>query len=179
MGWTPNQPPNQSKKKEMRRTVKLIGGGTIFSGICIGTYANVAFAPSTETKNRRIRRFAGVRNNTSSPIEGISRFLRATYTCLVCAYEYDALFRKLEKGEYESKTSEAYLRDLERLHYICANRTLELCRNLGGIYVKVGQYVATLSPIVPEPYVLNDLYFSLHEHTHTRARTHQSDGQKH
>ena len=139
-------------RRTMRVVGRVIGGGTILSGIGVVTYANSKFAPSTDETKRRLGRFAEEKDKRPSPIEGVSRFARATYTCLVCAYEYDSLFRKLENGEYESRKSEAYLRDLETLHWRCAERTLELCRDLGGIYVKVGQYVATLSPIVPEPW---------------------------
>lgn len=98
-----------------------------------------------------MKRFAA-RKSERSGLDGIFRFARATYTCFICAYEYDRLFKKLERGEYESRTSKAYLEDLDALHHECAERTLELCRSLGGIYVKIGQYVATLSPIVPDPW---------------------------
>jgi len=161
----------------MRRVFKVIGGGAVASSVSVIAYANYSFAPSRESTERRLRRFAGDANAKSSSIEGMSRFTRATLTCLVCAYEYDTLFKRLDRGEYESKTSEAYLRDLDELHWKCAKRTLDLCRSLGGIYVKMGQYVATLSPIVPEPYVSFFLSFYItHTHTHTHNVT---DGQKH
>ena len=53
--------------------------------------------------------------------------------------------KETEKEEYETALSDC--------HYRSANRLLKLCRDNGGVFIKVGQHIGALDYLLPEEYV--------------------------
>ena len=52
---------------------------------------------------------------------------------------------KNDKGDYEKALGEC--------HFRSANRLLKLCRDNGGVFIKVGQHIGALDYLLPEEYV--------------------------
>ena len=46
-----------------------------------------------------------------------------------------------------------YEKSLSECHYRSANRLLKLCRDNGGVFIKVGQHIGALEYLLPEEYV--------------------------
>ena len=59
---------------------------------------------------------------------------------------------KLAEAEEALETMEG-VSTKSRLHKKAAGRLLELCRENGGVYIKVGQHLANLDYLIPEEYI--------------------------
>eukprot|EP01117_Protostelium_nocturnum_P012258 TRINITY_DN4509_c0_g1_i1.p1 TRINITY_DN4509_c0_g1~~TRINITY_DN4509_c0_g1_i1.p1 ORF type:complete len:538 (+),score=177.24 TRINITY_DN4509_c0_g1_i1:126-1739(+) len=72
--------------------------------------------------------------------ETIRRNLRTVYNGIHIALDY--------KLNFTEKTAASY----DELHERVAQRLLRVCRKNGGLYIKMGQAIATNSAVLPEPY---------------------------
>ncbi|CAD5231580.1 unnamed protein product [Bursaphelenchus xylophilus] len=87
-----------------------------------------------------------VNNNEYVSHLGIVRFARAGLTASKMIVDYKITMRG-DPG------SEEYQQRMHLCHLRGANRILELCRNNGGVFIKVGQHVASLQYLLPEEYI--------------------------
>ncbi|KAI6190123.1 Protein kinase domain-containing protein [Aphelenchoides bicaudatus] len=89
--------------------------------------------------------YAYYQNDYSLSDIGIIRFARAGFTASAMAIDYKILLSR-------NLTEEAYNTEIKKCHQRGANRILKLCTNNGGIFIKVGQHVASLQYLLPEEY---------------------------
>lgn len=130
---------------------RLILGTTASIGVTITT-GYYAFRPDSNTVNRRRKQFLGSnadRVDKESGLEGIVRFATAATVCARIAYRYDRLVKDLKRDSFDVNAEERR-REIESVHEMCSAMALNLARSHGGIYVKLGQYISTLSPLVPK-----------------------------
>ena len=85
---------------------------------------------------------------------GLVRFGRASYTVSSIALDYKFSLRNLTDNSPESEKM------WSTIHERSANKLLNLCCKNGGVFIKVGQHIATLEYIVPKEYckVLSTLH---------------------
>jgi aarF domain-containing kinase len=80
-------------------------------------------------------------------MEGAIRMLRTTYYCVLVGIDYK--FHMLAFGERWEKDPEFR----KRVHQRSAQRFLELFKKNGCVYIKVGQYMASMKHILPDEYI--------------------------
>ena len=71
---------------------------------------------------------------------------RAAVALLRVSADYKICLRGLEKGSEEYKTA------LDECHNRSAQVVLRLCREQAGVYIKAGQLLASLRPVLPKPF---------------------------
>jgi len=79
---------------------------------------------------------------------GAARFGRAAIAIGRIGFDYRrtmGTYKKANEVEYENALSEC--------HYRSANHLLKLCRDNGGVFIKVGQHIGALEYLLPEEYV--------------------------
>lgn len=77
---------------------------------------------------------------------GIVRYTRAEMTAFKTILDYKITMR----GD---KESDEYKNNMHLCHLRGAHRILDLCKANGGVFIKVGQHVASLQYLIPEEYV--------------------------
>ena len=80
-------------------------------------------------------------------VKGLTRSVDFVFTLGTILLDYKWSFRNVDEGtpEYESVYHKVNLR--------CAQRTLHMCKRLGGYYIKFGQMVSSLDQGVPQEWV--------------------------
>eukprot|EP00898_Chlorokybus_atmophyticus_P005157 jgi/Chlat1/5642/Chrsp369S05387 len=78
--------------------------------------------------------------------QGLSRSVRAVHAFAFCTQDYKLTLRGVDKDSSEYRTLRS------QCHQRCADRLLGLCQANGGIYVKAGQFLASISGM-PNEYV--------------------------
>lgn len=86
-------------------------------------------------------------NGAASAIVAAVRFTRSLYTATHVILDYRRLFAR--HTDYEC---DEYKKDRSEVHKRCAARMLKLARTQGGVYVKIGQHVASMNHVVPGEY---------------------------
>ena len=76
-------------------------------------------------------------------LRGYTRSIDFVCTLATILADYKFSFRNINEGDEE------YDKVYHTVNQRCAERTLRLCRRLGGYYVKFGQMVSTLDQGVP------------------------------
>jgi len=79
---------------------------------------------------------------------GIARFGRAAVAVGALGIDYKRTM-SANSNEETSKYDQA----ISDCHYRSANRLLKLCRDNGGVFIKVGQHIGALDYLLPEEYV--------------------------
>jgi aarF domain-containing kinase len=79
---------------------------------------------------------------------GLIRFVKAATTVGLISFDYWRLNRLLIRKNF-NKNEQSYREFKETIQHRSATRVYQLCRNLGGVYTKLGQYVATLNHLLP------------------------------
>lgn len=77
------------------------------------------------------------------------RVSRAASTVLQIGYCYKS--QLYSKGL--DNTSDEYFELRNKVHKICAEKLLELCKQNKGVYIKVGQHIGALDYLLPMEYV--------------------------
>ena len=77
---------------------------------------------------------------------GLVRFGRATYTVASIAVDYKVSLKNCVDNSEES------LKMWSTVHERSAKQLLNLCCTNGGVFIKVGQHIATLEYLVPKEY---------------------------
>ena len=111
-----------------------------------GTFVSV-FSPPRELTKRRREWFVGDSSDqtlswVAESSRSAFRFARSAFVVAYVTYNYTKL-RQLDSN------SESYRDSVVETHRRCAERVLRCCRENQGIFIKIGQYVSTLSPILP------------------------------
>ncbi|KAL9646949.1 hypothetical protein ABK040_013807 [Willaertia magna] len=92
-------------------------------------------------------------------IEGFDRYLKtiatilwigASYLLVLSTSPYNPYYWFNEKPD---KNSEEFLQTKKDLHRTCAERLLALFSENKGVYIKVGQYMASLAGFIPDEYI--------------------------
>ncbi|KAI6237262.1 Protein kinase domain-containing protein [Aphelenchoides besseyi] len=86
------------------------------------------------------------KNDFSFSQTGLIRFSRAGTTAAQMIIDYKSTMRG------EDRTSEEYRQRLRAAHLRGAHRILKLCQNNGGVFIKVGQHIASLQYLLPDEY---------------------------
>lgn len=86
-------------------------------------------------------------NGAASAVVAAVRFTRSLYTATHVILDYRRLFAR--HTDYDS---DEYRMDRSVVHERCADRLLKLARTQGGVYVKIGQHVASMNHVVPREY---------------------------
>ncbi|KAI6186382.1 Protein kinase domain-containing protein [Aphelenchoides besseyi] len=86
------------------------------------------------------------KNDFSFSQTGLIRFSRAGTTAAQMIIDYKMTMRG------EDRTSEEYRQRLRDAHLRGAHRILKLCQNNGGVFIKVGQHIASLQYLLPDEY---------------------------
>ncbi|XP_045193467.2 uncharacterized aarF domain-containing protein kinase 5-like isoform X1 [Mercenaria mercenaria] len=117
------------KLSRSRKFARLIGILSVVSG---GTYLCLK-----EQYKRKVRVTAG----------GFVRFLRSAVIGLSISIDYKLALRKLEEDSIE------YDKAIKLCHKRSAEKLLMGCLNNGGLYVKLGQGLVSMSHVLPKEYV--------------------------
>lgn len=95
-------------------------------------------------------------------VKGLTRSVDFVFTLGTVLLDYKWSFRNVDEGTAE------YERVYHTVNLRCAERTLRLCKRLGGYYIKFGQMVSTLDQGVPQEWVQTlsqcQVRASLHAH---------------
>lgn len=86
-------------------------------------------------------------NGAASAVVAAVRFTRSLYTATHVILDYRRLFAR--HTDYECGD---YKKDRSVVNERCADRLLKLARTQGGVYVKIGQHVASMNHVVPPEY---------------------------
>ncbi|RWR99916.1 putative aarF domain-containing protein kinase 1-like protein, partial [Dinothrombium tinctorium] len=77
---------------------------------------------------------------------GVVRLGRAAFTVGRIVFDYKLSLQGIDNNSVESREK------WSEVHYRSANRLLKLCSKNGGVFIKVGQHIATLEYLVPKEY---------------------------
>ncbi|KAI6223697.1 ABC1 domain-containing protein [Aphelenchoides fujianensis] len=90
--------------------------------------------------------FFGIRDDGPLSQLGLVRFSRAGWTAveMIADYKWQMTGTDRESEEYKKRLSGCHQRGAERI--------LELCRKNGGVFIKVGQHIASLQYLIPDEY---------------------------
>lgn len=95
----------------------------------------------------------GIVGMSSVDWEGVARGMRATTTLARVAADYKWSLRKGAFGESQDYTqTDEYSQTRSLVHKRSAEKLLDLFRKNGGIYVKLGQHIASLVYLLPVEY---------------------------
>jgi aarF domain-containing kinase len=83
-----------------------------------------------------------------SKIGGLFQFLEGTSRLLLVSYHLSII-----AADYKSLKSWDEIELVNKIHERSAKRVLEFCVKNGGVYIKAGQYIASLNHIIPKPYI--------------------------
>ena len=128
--------------------------------------ATVFFSPSYPSMVARRQKLLGLnsddrpswyveRINVLKDITGLWRFGKAASAVGIVAFDYWRLKRyRLQQQQQQQQTQAGttdatYVEFKHTVQQRSADRIYRLCRELGGVYTKLGQYVATLNHVLP------------------------------
>ena len=138
--------------------------GTTLTATTTTTAAVLYFSPPLTALKKRRRNLLGLETNettstaSSSLLEnvqsirdstGLFRFGVAASTVTRVAYDYYQ-FKQLKQRQSPPPPSTSVLKAMKiNIDQTSAERMFQLCKRLGGVYTKLGQYVATLNHVLP------------------------------
>jgi len=79
---------------------------------------------------------------------GVARFGRAAIAIGRIGFDYKQTLGAIKKSNVDE-----YEKELSNCHIRSANHLLKLCRDNGGVFIKVGQHIGALEYLLPEEYV--------------------------
>lgn len=97
------------------------------------------------------RRSDGFLESMRGVVVGVPRFYYAVYNAGRVAADYKLLPRVAD-WQGVDEDSEEYSEREARVHQRAADRILSMSLSMGGLWVKLAQYVSTLKPMVPEQF---------------------------